>query len=401
MGSDHELAARLLEQGRPQLVAGALPAGKITVILGRLVGRIEVAGILPRPGVEKRDVAKGHQEGSRGNVLAPERVLEPCCLCLPIGGACKQAGQEGVGVELVLARVESYQGHVAHTDGKVASQLPVAGGALLGLALHPHALQLPAGHTPIVVVARAKEIGDARSIVGVCNLGRKEDGLLGGNGFFAIGGVTVPHHTLGGQLQHLVDDGAERAPLGMGVVDDTEMGVRLGAGRGETVDGVVLLAANDAHGITALVLDAVGSDAVVIARGGLEPRQAHLHHLVVHVRDHQSAAFHRLPVAQVGLPAKGHIAVGHGTHGESHAHAVLGIVLEHGTRSDETVPGRSLCLQAGSHRLLGSPGDFRHLGRSGQQGRITDKFSSVHHNICCFYKSPTISCTLAKPWRTR
>ena len=81
VGSDEKLAACLFEQRPPEFRTSPLPLGEVTLMLVVHVRREEVTGVNFRPGVIKRDVAKGDKIRRTSDFGLTERVAKPFLLC--------------------------------------------------------------------------------------------------------------------------------------------------------------------------------------------------------------------------------------------------------------------------------------------------------------------------------
>ena len=345
VGGDDQLAAGFFQQRGPQPGAGALPVGEVRAVLRIFVVRRHVSRIVPGIVVEQRDVAEGHQIGGRADFLPGEGVAQPLRLRFAVRPAREQAGEDRVGVEFVFRGVKADQGHVAETDGEIAAEIPVAGQPLFRLAEHPDPFEMPVGHSPAVVVAGREEIGDLAGIVIPFDLRFQEDADLVFDGLFHIAGIAVPDHTGRRQLCNFFDDPTERLPPGVGVVDDAEVGFRLRAGRGETVDMGIFFVAEDFHPVAAVVPDPVGTDPVVIACGRFQAGDPDPDDPVVDVRDAVAPAEELPGVRQVRLFTDQDVAVGQGAHGEGDADRRVGKILQHRRRHEERAFARLLRLR--------------------------------------------------------
>ena len=84
----HQIAACLVKERPPEIVAGPLPGSKVSRIFRRVrIVRMNVPWILRRVRAEDRNMTECHKERSRGDVLALQSVPEPLCLGFPVGSA--------------------------------------------------------------------------------------------------------------------------------------------------------------------------------------------------------------------------------------------------------------------------------------------------------------------------
>ena len=192
---DDELAMCFLEQWRPHSGAGALPHGEVGGVAGILVVGRHVAGVMLRVVVVEGYMAEGDEEWSTCYLLAFQRIAEPLGLCLAVGFAVEESCELGVRIELVLGGIETDESDVTHAHGEIAPEIPVARLALLGLAVHPNALEMTVGHTAQVVVARAEQVGNLGGVVATSDVRREVDALLCLDSLFNIAGVAVPDDT--------------------------------------------------------------------------------------------------------------------------------------------------------------------------------------------------------------
>ena len=121
MGRKEKLAAGLIKYRPPELAAGTLPLGKVTRVVGMSVGRIKVAGIHLRAWVEERNVTERHEERRMLYLRLPKSIAKPLLLRHTIRFADEKVAELRVGVQLILSRIETNEGHIAHSYGKVAS----------------------------------------------------------------------------------------------------------------------------------------------------------------------------------------------------------------------------------------------------------------------------------------
>ena len=197
MGRKEKLAAGLIKYRSPELAAGTLPLGKVTRVVGMSVGRIKVAGIHLRAWVEERNVTERHEERRMLYLRLPKSIAKPLLLRHTIRFADEKVAELRVGVQLILSRIETNEGHIAHADCKVAPQVPIARQTFLWLAIHPHTFQMTVRHASVVMIAGTEEIRDVRSIVFAVYLWLEEDTLLCRNSLFGVTGIAVPDDARG------------------------------------------------------------------------------------------------------------------------------------------------------------------------------------------------------------
>ena len=314
---NEKLAAGPVEQRAPHSAAGTLPESKIGRILRVFVGRGHVTGIVGGIVVEERDMAEGHEEWGFGDFRTLQGIFQPVCLGLTVFSALEKPGKNGIGVQFILGGIEAYEGDISHPHSEVAAQVPVAHVPLFGLAIHPNLFEMPVCPAAGIVVAGAEEIGRLGSVVLAFNGLFQEDAHLFFDGFLRIGSVSVPDHAGRSDRRHLVQHGAEGLPVGVSVVDDAETAVfQAFACRHETVCPGIFLISEHLHVVAVAVVDAVGADAVIVARGRFQAGYTHLDHTVFDVTETVTAAEHLAGVGQVRFFAYEHVSVGKGVYRE-------------------------------------------------------------------------------------
>ena len=140
-------------------------------------------------------MAEGNNIRGRCYVLALEDVFKPYGLGFAVRAAVEEPCEYGIGIQFVLCGIKADKGYVSHPHGKVSAKVPVSGAAFFWLAVHPHILQVAVGPAAAVVVSGAEHVRNAGAIILSVNLRLEEDLHLSLNGFFRIGGVSVPDDT--------------------------------------------------------------------------------------------------------------------------------------------------------------------------------------------------------------
>ena len=290
--------------------------------------------------VEERDMAEDDQVRSGSNFLLCKGIAQPVGLRTAVGLTIEESGKDGVCVHLVLACVEPDEGDVAHAYGKVSAEVPIARQTFLGLAVHPHALQMAVGHAAQVVVARAEQVGHLGGIVLPLNLRLEENARLCLDGLLHVAGIAVPNDARGTELGNLLNGAAEGLPLHVGVVDDAEVRLCRSTSSRKAIDMLILLVAKNLHVVAAFVGDMVGTDTIEVRGGRAEAGDAYQNDVVADVGDAIASTHYLAAVAEVGTFAYDDVAVSPVANSECHADRVFGVVLQHGGgRNERSFPG--------------------------------------------------------------
>ena len=149
------------------------------------------------------------------------------------------------------------------------------------------------------------------------------------NCFLSVGRIPVPDHARRCQRTNLGNGFLESIPMGMSVIDHTEMSLCvLSCGRERIYPGI-FFSTKDFHVVTTTVMDPVSSDLIVIFGRGLKSGDSDLADLVTDLCQTVTSTFYLPGVAQVRFLSDQHIAISHRSNRESHTDRVLGIVLQH------------------------------------------------------------------------
>ncbi len=213
-------------------------------------------------------MAERHKIWCGGDLRLPQCIGKPRHLRFAVFGGTEQVGENRVCVLLVLRSVKSYHGDVAHTHGEIAPQIPVARRSLLWLAVHPHPLKVPVGQPARIMVAGNEQVRHCGGIVLERHIGLEERAFLFLHGLGSIAGVAVPHHTRRRNRPYHRRQFRHCVPVGVRVVDDTEVALRPGSCRAEGVNARKFLVAGNLHVVCIGVIDAVSPHLIIICGGG-------------------------------------------------------------------------------------------------------------------------------------